>query len=159
VLAYIGCGSNLGHSRQTLFQADREIDQLADTCVTRTSAVYRSSPVGVSETQPDYLNSVIELQTSLSSRELLAEMMAIEARHGRVRSSTSNQARTLDLDLLLYGNETRTDSDLTLPHPRIQDRAFVLYPLHELEPGLEIPGHGRVSDLLAAVAEQDIEKL
>lgn len=158
-LAYIGFGANLGQPVECLNRIESEINRLAGTSVKRISSMYRSKPLGTPGQQPDYLNAVIEVLTELSATDLLAGLQEIEVKYGRVRPSVANSARTADLDLLLLSGEAYSDSHLTLPHPRIQERAFVLYPLHELDPALQIPGQGRVDELLAAVAEQDIEKL
>lgn len=158
-LVYIGFGANLGQPIECLNRVKKEINQLKGTSVLHISSSYRSKPIGTSDLQPDYINAVMEVQTELTADDLLIAMMDIEAKHGRVRPSAANSARTVDLDLLLFKGEMRTDKVLTLPHPRIQERAFVLYPLHELNPAIEIPGQGCVEDLLTHVVEQDIEKL
>lgn len=155
-LAYIGLGANLGDPRGALDAAFAALAALPDSELLRRSSIYRSAPIDSSG--PDYLNAVAELRTALEPLALLHRLQAIELAHGRERPYR-NAPRTLDLDLLLYG-QTLTDSpELTLPHPRAHQRAFVLRPLAELVPDLVIPGRGRASELLVAVADQSIERL
>ena len=155
-LAYIGLGANLGDARGALDAASAALAALPDSELLRRSSIYRSAPIDSSG--PDYLNAVAELRTALEPLALLHRLQAIELAHGRERPYR-NAPRTLDLDLLLYG-QTLTDSpELTLPHPRAHQRAFVLRPLAELVPDLVIPGRGRASELLVAVADQSIERL
>lgn len=122
-----------------------------------TSAFYRSAPVGVAD-QPDFVNCVCALDTRLDARELMRAMLDIEAAHGRVRSVPGGP-RTLDLDLLLYGDRVCDEPGLTLPHPRMHERAFVLYPLRELAPDLIVPHRGRVAVLADSLPPQRIERL
>ena len=155
-LAYIGLGANLGDARGALDAAFAALAALPDSELLRRSSIYRSAPIDSSG--PDYLNAVAELRTALEPLALLHRLQAIELAHGRERPYR-NAPRTLDLDLLLYG-QTLTDSpELTLPHPRAHQRAFVLRPLAELVPDLVIPGRGGASELLVAVADQSIERL
>jgi 2-amino-4-hydroxy-6-hydroxymethyldihydropteridine diphosphokinase len=157
VVAYIGLGANLGAPRQALASATRELAVLAggDGAV-RSSSIYRSEPIDASG--PDYCNAVVELRTSLGPLALLRELQRIEAAHGRERGYR-HAPRTLDLDLLLYGDTILDSAELTLPHPRLGERAFVLLPLAEIAPGLVIPGIGCVTGLLAGVAGQRIDRL
>ncbi len=155
-LAYVGLGANLGDARAALASALAALAGLADTTLLRTSSVWRSAPIDSSG--PDYLNAVAELRTSLAPLELLHRLQSIELAHGRERPYR-NAPRTLDLDLLLYDACALETPELTLPHPRAHERAFVLAPLAELVPEIHVPGRGRVSDLLAAVADQRIERL
>jgi 2-amino-4-hydroxy-6-hydroxymethyldihydropteridine diphosphokinase len=146
--AFIGLGANLGDPARALADAGTRIAALDATRIVARSALYRSSPVGGDG--PDYLNQVIELATGLAPEALLAALLAIEQQAGRKRGPP-NAPRTLDLDLLLYGDRPlfrRTDV-LTLPHPRLHQRLFVLAPLAEIAPALAIPGQGRVDCLLA----------
>ena len=159
VLAYVGLGSNLGPSMKILDLARRDIAGLNGVELLRMSPVYRSRAIEVEGPQPDFLNAVVEISTRLSAGELLRELLAIEQRHGRIRPALPNSPRTLDLDLLLHGDEVRASEALQLPHPRIQQRAFVLYPLCDLDEDIVIPGQGRVGDLREHVTEQDIEML
>jgi len=159
IRAYVGAGANLGDPVAQLEQAARDLDREEDIQVERRSSIYRSAALDCADDQPDYYNCVFELETALAAEQLLARLLEIESRHGRVRPGPINAPRPLDLDLLLYGQQVLDSDRLTLPHPRMHARAFVLYPLHELDPGLEIPGQGRVTELLPRVASQDIEKL
>src|SRR5690606_4367076 len=120
-------------------------------------SLYRTAPIGLRH-QPDFINAAVSLETELDSHALLRELFSIERRFGRQRS-IPNAPRTLDLDLLLYGEEVSADSALTLPHPRMHERAFVLAPLAEIAPGLTMPGKGRIADLLAQCADQQIQRM
>jgi 2-amino-4-hydroxy-6-hydroxymethyldihydropteridine diphosphokinase len=145
-LAYVGIGSNLQDPRAQVLAALEELDRLPHSRVVKKSSLYRSAPVGHAA-QPDFVNAVAQLETALPAERLLAELQEVEARHGRERSF-ANAPRTLDLDLLLYGNATLALPGLTLPHPRMHERAFVLKPLLEIAPelpyGLEACAHQRV---------------
>lgn len=155
-LAYIGLGANLGDARAALASALAALAALPDATLLRCSSVWQTAPIDSSG--PDYLNAVVELRTTLAPIELLHRLQAIELAHGRERPYR-NAPRTLDLDLLLVDALTHDTPALTLPHPRAHARAFVLAPLAELAPDLVIPGRGRVSELLATVADQPIERL
>ncbi|MCB1961124.1 MAG: 2-amino-4-hydroxy-6-hydroxymethyldihydropteridine diphosphokinase [Rhodocyclaceae bacterium] len=155
--AFIGLGANLGDPARAIDTACTALAALPGTELLACSRRYRSAPVGVSG-QPDYLNAVAALATTLSAPALLDALLAIEARHGRTRDYRM-APRTLDLDLLLYGDARLDLPQLTVPHPRMHQRAFVLAPLAELAPQIEIPGRGRVADLLREVADQTIEAL
>jgi 2-amino-4-hydroxy-6-hydroxymethyldihydropteridine diphosphokinase len=155
-LAYVGVGSNLDGPQRQVAQALGELDGIPGTRVVKRSSLYRSAPVGYAA-QPEFVNAVAALDTTLDPEALLGALQAIEARHGRSRSFP-NAPRSLDLDLLLYGEAEQRTARLTLPHPRMHERAFVLKPLVELEPGIAIPGRGRALDLLAACAGQRVEK-
>ncbi len=157
VPAYIGLGSNLDQPIDQLRAGLAALAALPATALERCSAFYLTAPLGRLD-QPDFVNAVCRLHTALTPMELLQHLLAIEATHGRRRIETGGP-RTLDLDLLLYGQHTCHTPDLTLPHPRLHERAFVLYPLYELAPDLVIPGHGALVQLLSACADQKIEKL
>ena len=156
VLAGIGLGANLGDARATLDAAIRALAALPASTLRAVSSVYRSAPVDSSG--PDYLNAVALLDTQLTPQALLAELQRIEQAHGRERPYR-NAPRTLDLDLLFHGGQRLASPALTVPHPRLHERAFVLRPLAEVAPDLVIPGHGPVAELLHAVADQRIDKL
>lgn len=150
VQAYVALGANLGDARAAVLQALRDLDGLPQTRCVRASSLYRSAPVDASG--PDYINAVAELRTTLSAHALLAELQQLEQRAGRERP-WRNAPRTLDLDLLLYGDLELDDPVLTLPHPRMWQRAFVLRPLAEIAPA-------RVSaEALRQVEAQAIERL
>jgi 2-amino-4-hydroxy-6-hydroxymethyldihydropteridine diphosphokinase len=147
--AYIGIGSNLDDPRAQVLQAFTELDRLPHSRVVKKSSLYRSAPIGHAA-QPDFINAVAQLETGLPAERLLAELQEVEARHGRVRSFP-NAPRTLDLDVLLYGNAEIRSTTLTVPHPRMHERAFVLKPLLEISPQLSFD--------LAACAQQNIERI
>jgi 2-amino-4-hydroxy-6-hydroxymethyldihydropteridine diphosphokinase len=156
VRAFIGLGANLGDARATLDAAFVALASLPGTALLAASSLYRSAPIESSG--PDYLNAVVLLETRLTPQSLLAELQRIEQSHGRKRPHR-NAPRTLDLDLLLYGNRRLSTATLTVPHPRLHERAFVLRPLAQIEPSLAIPGRGPARDLLPGVAGQRIDKL
>ena len=147
--AYVGLGANLGPKEVTLLRA---VDLLAGEDgieVLELSELRETAPVGVVD-QPEFLNGALALETSLAPRELLDVLLRVEHELGRVRGERWGP-RTIDLDLLVYGDETVDEPGLRVPHPRLHERRFALEPLAELEPELEIPGLGKVSALLAAV--------
>lgn len=152
---YIGLGANLGHARQTLTQALADLSALPGTQVLKVSSLYRSAPVQAGG--PDYTNAVARVHTTLTPHELLTQLQAVEQHHGRTRPYR-NAPRTLDLDILLFGTESVHDARLTIPHPRMHERAFVLIPLAELDPGLTL-AQGHVDELIALCQDQRIEKL
>jgi 2-amino-4-hydroxy-6-hydroxymethyldihydropteridine diphosphokinase len=154
--AFVGLGANLGDAAATLVRAIGELAELPDCRMVARSSLYRSAPVEAGG--PDFVNAVVQLSTCLAPAELLAQLQRIEARHGRLRSYR-NAPRTLDLDLLLHGDAPMHTPTLTLPHPRLHERAFVLAPLAEIAPALVVPGHGPVADLLVHAAGQRIERL
>lgn len=157
MLAYVGLGANLGDTVAALSGALQALAELPTTELLRASGLYRTAPIGAQG--PDYLNAVAALQTSLAPEDLLAHLQRIELASGRERPY-HHAPRTLDLDLLLYGEACICSSLLTVPHPRMHQRAFVLAPLAEVAPmGLVIPGQGALHTLLAAVAGQRIHKL
>ena len=152
-LAYIGMGSNLEQPLDQLQRALTELRDIPGSSLQASSSFYISSPMGPAD-QPDYVNAVAALRTELSPLDLLDQLQQIEQAHGRQRGPRWGP-RTLDLDLLLYGDQFILNDRLSVPHPGIGERAFVLLPLAELAPELEIPGLGIVSDLLAACDTQD----
>jgi len=156
ITAYIGVGANLGFARDAVLNALVDLEGLPDTEFVCASGLYRSAPLDAEG--PDFINAVAELATGLSAEALLHALLAIEKIHGRVRT-TRNAPRTLDLDLLLYGNTRLTTTELTLPHPRLTERAFVLVPLLEIAPDIELPGTGPAQALLANVANQNVEPI
>jgi 2-amino-4-hydroxy-6-hydroxymethyldihydropteridine diphosphokinase len=156
-LSYVGIGSNLQDPRAQVAQAFDELARLPRTRLSARSSLYRSAPLGYAA-QPDFINAVAELDTALGAHALLAELQAIEARHGRSRSF-ANAPRPLDLDLLLYGDTRIDEAQLVVPHPRMHQRAFVLQPLLEIAPQAQIPGLGSAAALLAARTDQKVEKI
>lgn len=157
IRAYVALGSNLGNPVSTVEDAIEAMAALRGSLLKAISSLYRTAPVGLKR-QPDFINAVVALDTRLAPRELLDELFALEAKFGRERS-VKNAPRTLDLDLLCYGEVAQDDPALTLPHPRMHERAFVLAPLAEIAPCLVIPGRGPVASLLAACADQRIHPL
>ena len=155
VRVYVGLGGNLGDAKATLSQALEALRPLAEDGRVQCSRWYRSAPVDA--VGPDFLNAVASFETVLSPLALLAELQRIEHAQGRERSYR-NAPRTLDLDLLLYGDEQMASDTLTVPHPRLHLRAFALVPLGELAPGLHIPGLGAIRSLLPGVADQDLRR-
>ena len=155
--AFVALGSNLDDPRKHVLQAMDELSKLPGTQVLRRSSLYRTAPVGEPD-QPDFINAVVQLDTALDPLELLDGLLAIERRHGRVRSRR-NAPRTLDLDLLLYDDRTFDTPGLQLPHPRMHERAFVLLPLTEIAPEASIPGRGPVAALLPGVAGQRLVRV
>jgi len=150
--AAIALGSNLGDSRATLEQSLAVLDQVPGVRLLRRSSWYRSAPVGPA--QPDYLNGAALLEVSLAAEELLDHLLATEDRFGRVRAERWGP-RTLDLDLLLYGQQTLDTPRLQLPHPRLRERAFVLVPLEEIAPHWIDPLTGRTVRELAQALSDD----
>lgn len=155
VRAYVGMGANLGDAAHTLRRATEQMACTAGITLLALSPLYRTAPVDSSG--PDYINAVAAIDTTLSAASLLAELQRIEMAHGRERPY-HNAPRTLDLDLLLYGNDTINDPDLVVPHPRMHERAFVLRPLADLAPGLLLK-QGSLEALLAGCRDQRIQRL
>ena len=146
VTAYLGLGANLQDPAAQVRRALDELHSLPQSRLLSHSPLYKSPPLGPSD-QPDYVNAVAALQTGLEPLALLTELRAIELRHGRRRDGSRWGPRTLDLDLLLYGERVLDTPELTLPHPGLHERAFVLYPLFDVAPELEVPGRGSVREL------------
>ena len=159
-LVYVGLGSNLGHPRRQLARALREMSRLPRTRVVAASRNYRSAPVDATGPQPDYVNAAAALRTALGPAALLARLCAIERRHGRRRRAgeARNLPRVLDLDLLLVGRRRLRRTQLTVPHPRMHERAFVLVPLLEIAPAATIPGRGAARRWLRATRDQRIAR-
>jgi len=157
VIAYVGLGSNLENPRQQLARAFQALRKLRESRVIARSSLYSSPPMGPPG-QPDYLNAVVALQTRLSAPVLLTALQRIESAQGRVRKQHWGP-RTLDLDLLLYADQVSAQPALTLPHPGIATRAFVLYPLAEIAPDLIVTGLGPIADLLRRCPLAGLERL
>ena len=156
--AYIGVGSNLADPRRQVLAACAYLGRLPLTRLVLTSRLYRSDPFGP-VVQPDFVNAVAGTLTGLDAPTLLAELRAIETAMGRPLERQRWGPRVIDLDLLAYGRERRTSEALTLPHPGIVERNFVLYPLAEIAPDLELPGLGRVAELAGAVTSEGLSPL
>jgi 2-amino-4-hydroxy-6-hydroxymethyldihydropteridine diphosphokinase len=156
--AYIGIGSNLGEPRRQVERALTELTQLPRSCCLLASRLYASRPFG-EVAQPDYVNAAAGILTQLSAPELLAALRALEAAFGRPAQRERWGPRVLDLDLLAFARERRTEPLLTVPHPRIVERNFVLYPLADIAPDLELPGLGRVTELKARITSTGLRLL
>lgn len=159
VTVYIGLGSNLLDPKRQLARACKALATMSHLQLRACSPFYRSKAIGPSD-QPDYLNGVAEVTTSLEPHALLDALQAIETQQGRVRSSQRWGPRTLDLDILLYGEQVISDARLVVPHPELGARNFVLYPLHDVAgDDLVIPELGSLSSLLAACSREGLELL
>lgn len=157
VTAFIALGSNLGDPQQQVRSGLLEIAALPATRLVRASSMYRSAAVGYRD-QPDFVNAVAQVETRLAPRALLDRLLAIERGHGRVREFP-NAPRTLDLDIILYGDLESQEPGLAIPHPRMHERAFVLVPLAEIAPQTAVPGRGRASELLKGVDTASVSRL
>jgi 2-amino-4-hydroxy-6-hydroxymethyldihydropteridine diphosphokinase len=158
ILCYIGLGSNLADPVQQIERARVAIRSMHGVAERSFSSLYRSKPMGPQD-QPDYVNAVMAIATRLPALDLLRALQAIETLQGRVRRGERWGPRTLDVDILLYGGEQLNSPELTVPHPGIAARAFVLYPLHEIAPGLIIPGLGSLPGLLAGCPADGLERI
>jgi 2-amino-4-hydroxy-6-hydroxymethyldihydropteridine diphosphokinase len=156
MIAYIGIGANLGDARANVRDALARLGALPASAMLRHSSLYSSAPIDSSG--DDYINAVACIDTALAPAELLAALQAIELAHGRERPYR-NAPRTLDLDILLFGDQQIDLPSLHVPHPRMQERAFVLLPLTEIAPDIDIPGHGLARGFLPAVAGQGIARI
>lgn len=156
-VAYIGLGSNLADPSAQVLHALDDLDRLPQTRVVTRSSLYRSAPVGYLA-QPDFFNAVAQLETELSPRALLDALLALEQAHGRTREFC-NAPRTLDLDILLYDDLIHHEHGLTIPHPQMHLRAFVLQPLLEIAPDSAIPGVGPAAGAMVHCAGQILERL
>ena len=155
--AFIALGSNLNNPKQQVLLAIANIIQLTHTRLIKHSSLYKTAPVGYSS-QPDFINAVLEVDTSLSPMALLRELLKIEDKHGRERSF-ANAPRVLDCDLLLYDNIVMKTPLLTLPHPRMHERGFVMLPLAEISPDLELKKYGKAREIALRCENQGVEKL
>jgi len=156
-LAYVGIGSNLQDPAAQVKSALAELTRIPRSRVLKSSSLYRTAPVGFRD-QPQFINAVASLETALAPLELLGELQQIEKLHGRQRSF-KDAPRSLDLDLLLYGELVMTTPALTVPHPRMHQRGFVLKPLLEIAPGVLIPGIGPAAARLPECADQTVERI
>jgi 2-amino-4-hydroxy-6-hydroxymethyldihydropteridine diphosphokinase len=156
--AYIGIGSNLDNPAARVQAAFGELERLPDTCLVARSSLYGSKPMGPAD-QPDYVNAVAGIDTRLPAADLLQALMQIEDRQERKRSAEPWGPRTLDLDLLLYGEQRIITPTLTVPHPGMHERDFVLVPLAEIAGNLDVPGHGALSTLTGGCKSHDLIRL
>lgn len=155
--AFVALGSNLQNPAAQVERAFTELMTLPETRIVRQSSLYRTVPVGYDD-QPDFINAAAEVATTLEPLDLLRALLALENGFGRERPFP-NAPRVLDLDLLLYDDRVMQTPELTLPHPRMHERGFVLFPLAEIAPDLEITGRGRIGALLQNCLNQGVEKL
>jgi 2-amino-4-hydroxy-6-hydroxymethyldihydropteridine diphosphokinase len=157
VTAYVALGSNLEEPVRQLRNGLEALGKLPDTRIVRVSSFYRSAPVGYAD-QPDFVNAVAVIETGLAPRALLDALLDVERRHGRVREFP-NAPRTLDLDIVAYGDRIVDEPGLAIPHPRMHERAFVMVPLAEIAPDAIIPGRGTVSALAARVDRASVTRV
>jgi 2-amino-4-hydroxy-6-hydroxymethyldihydropteridine diphosphokinase len=153
----VALGSNLDNPVEQIRSALRELGRLPGTRLPRASSLYRNPPAGGLD-QPEYVNAIAQVETRLGPRELLDRLLEIERAHGRVRDYP-NASRTLDLDVVLYGDRVVSEPGLVIPHPRMLERAFVLVPLAEIAPEAQVPGHGRAADLAGKLDASGLVKL
>lgn len=156
--AVIGLGSNLKRPLEQVQQAVSELSAIPLTRMLQVSSFYRSAPMGPAD-QPDYINAVVELETGLEAHALLEALQSIEQQHGRIREGERWGPRTLDLDILLYGDAVIADDRLQIPHPGMVGRNFVLYPLAEILPETVVPGLGSLDTLLESCPDVGLERL
>ena len=156
-ICFIGLGSNLGEPSDQLRLAISDLEQVPDTRVLASSSFYRSAPMGYLD-QPDFVNAVVRIRTGLAPQQLLSELLGIERKHGRERTFC-NAPRTLDLDVLLYDEIELHEPGLTIPHPQMHRRAFVLQPLLEIAPDCMIPSVGLASAAMRDCLDQVLERL
>jgi len=157
-IAYLGLGSNLGDSFAYLQAAVDTLQAHQEISVRAVSPLYCSKPYGVSD-QPDFLNAVVEIETTLSALALLQCVLAVEQQQGRVRFAQRWTARTLDIDILLYDNAVIQTAELTVPHPELCRRSFVVYPLYDLAGDLALPNQRSLADCLHDLAGDDLYQL
>jgi len=157
IQVYIGIGSNLDDPVTQVRKAITALHYLPDSVYRATSSLYRSPPLDATA-QPDYINAVSLLETSMTAEQLLDTLQAIEQQQGRMRAERWGP-RTLDLDILLYGEKTIRQDRITVPHPGLHERSFVLYPLQEINPDLDIPGHGSLKSLIQCCNASGLERL
>ena len=156
--AYIGIGSNLDDPVSQVKEAIDELDTIPDSMLAACSSLYSSKPMGPAD-QPDYVNAVAALDTLLSAEELLASLKKIEDRQGRDRGGDKWGPRIIDLDLLLYSKKKINTDELTVPHPGMHERDFVIIPLAELAGNITIPGRGQLSALIQQCESHSVKKL
>jgi 2-amino-4-hydroxy-6-hydroxymethyldihydropteridine diphosphokinase len=158
VAAYVGIGSNLDDPEAQVRRAIEALASIPETRFERASRLFRTAPWGRAD-QPAFVNAAAEVATTLAPRALLEALLAIERAQGRHRDGTRWGPRTLDLDVLLYGDAVIDEPGLAIPHPHLAERAFVLLPLADLDPALHVPGRGRISELLRKVGAKGVEPL
>jgi 2-amino-4-hydroxy-6-hydroxymethyldihydropteridine diphosphokinase len=157
-VAFVALGSNLNDPAARIHSGFNALKNLAHTSLTKTSSLYRNKAIGGPSHQPDFINAVARIHTQLTPHQLLELLLQIENQEGRIRTER-NAPRILDLDLLIYDNLISKEESLTIPHPRMHERRFVLQPLVEIEPDCIIPGLGKASDLLIQCKDHDLIKI
>ena len=158
IRAYIGIGSNLDNPVAQVLEAVEEMEMIPDTILVARSSLYSGKPMGPEE-QPDYVNAVVSLDTLLSADELYRALVSIEDLQGRTREGEKWGPRIIDLDLLLYGNTTIDTDTLTVPHPGMHERDFVIIPLEEIAGNVKIPGRGFLYSLINQCKSHSLKKL
>ncbi len=158
LIAYVGIGSNLDDPVAQVQEAFEELDAIPDSVLVSRSSLYSSKPMGPAD-QPEYVNAVAAIDTLLSPEDLLTALRRIEDRQGRERGGEKWGPRILDLDLLLYGKKKISTADLTIPHPGMHERDFVIIPLAEIAGNLTIPGHGSLQTLIRQCENHAVKKL
>lgn len=158
VAAYVGIGSNLDDPERQVRRAIEALASMPETRLVRASRLFRTAPWGRTD-QPGFVNAAAEIATTLEPRDLLDALLEIERAQGRHRDGTRWGPRTLDLDILLYGERVIDEPGLAIPHPHLAERAFVLLPLSDLDAALHVPGGGRISELLRAVDTNGVSPL
>lgn len=156
-ITYIALGSNLNHPVSQLHAAERALAQLPDSVLVQVSSFYQNPPYG--PPQPDFINAVAELHTNLTAQDLLSALRHIENQQGRVRTPERNGPRTLDLDIILYGQEIIQNEELSIPHPHFLERPFVLIPLYEIAPDLILPNGKALQNYIRAEDYQDLKRI
>jgi 2-amino-4-hydroxy-6-hydroxymethyldihydropteridine diphosphokinase len=154
---FIGLGSNLDHPEWQVRTALHEIDEIPEVALVKVSSQYETAPIGITN-QPRFINAVAQIATTLSPHDLLQHLLIIEQQHARVRK-VKNGPRTLDLDILIFDEQCIDDGKLTVPHPRMHERAFVLVPLLEIAPDVHIPGKGSGKEFLAETDASGVHKV
>lgn len=155
---YLGLGSNLGRPEAQIRSACEAIDALEGVHLLAVSGLYGNPPMGPAD-QPDYVNAVAAVEARLQPEDLLKRLQAVELEHGRIRNGVRWGPRTLDIDILLYADRVIQTPDLTVPHPGVTERAFVLVPLFEIAPDIEIPGHGPLGRLVSACSRDGLRRM
>jgi len=158
VRVYVGLGSNLEDPVAQVLEAVEELEMIPDSILASRSSLYRGKPMGVAD-QPDYVNAVVAMDTLLSAENFLQELTRIEDLQGRVRDGDKWGPRIIDLDLLMYGKQKINTPDLTVPHPGMHERDFVIIPLSELAGDVNIPGQGRLTALINKCENHSLRKL
>ncbi|MDX1811696.1 MAG: 2-amino-4-hydroxy-6-hydroxymethyldihydropteridine diphosphokinase [Gammaproteobacteria bacterium] len=158
MLAYIGLGGNLGDSLTIFHQVIEDLNAHSEVQIQKVSSFYRTQPLDNAD-QPEYLNAVLSLETELSPHQLLDLLQGLENKYGRQRTDKRWDSRTLDLDILLYGEQRISDNRLQIPHRELAHRDFVIFPLYEIAPQLQIPGLGSLEDLQSRCENRGMKKL